>query len=135
MTRTLFAAMLLAGALPAHAADTPQGLVAHYAAEAARDQAGFSADAARGARLYRQRFGVAVELPSCATCHTDEPTAPGKHALTGKPIEPLAPRANDARLTNAKKVEKWLRRNCTEVVGRECSAAEKADFLQFLASR
>lgn len=27
--------------------------------------------------------------------------------------------------------EKWFRRNCTEVVGRECSAAEKADFIVF----
>ena len=38
-----------------------------------------------------------------------------------------------ARFTDPAKTEKWFRRNCTEVLGRECSAAEKADFIQFLA--
>jgi aspartokinase-like uncharacterized kinase len=47
----------------------------------------------------------------------------------------LAPAANPERLTSATKVEKWLRRNCNDVMGRECSAAEKADILQFLIQR
>ena len=72
-------------------------------------------------------------MPSCATCHGDQPTAEGKHIVTGKRIAPLAPAANPERFANSAKAEKWFRRNCQEVVGRECSAAEKADFIQFVA--
>ena len=38
------------------------------------------------------------------------------------------------RKTDAAKTEKWFRRNCNDVVGRECSAGEKADVLSWLAS-
>ena len=32
------------------------------------------------------------------------------------------------------KVEKWFRRNCNDVAGRECTAGEKADVLAWLIS-
>ncbi|MBZ0131275.1 MAG: DUF1924 domain-containing protein [Rhodocyclaceae bacterium] len=35
------------------------------------------------------------------------------------------PRAEAARFTDAAKIEKWFRRNCSEVVGHECTAAER----------
>jgi hypothetical protein len=57
---------------------------------------------------------------------------PGQHAATGKPITALAPAANPQRFTDAAKTEKWFRRNCNDVLGRECSAAEKADVLGWL---
>ena len=60
------------------------------------------------------------------------PTAPGKHAGTGKAIEPLAPAANPKAFTDTAKVDKWLRRNCNDVLKRECSAGEKADLLAYL---
>jgi cytochrome c peroxidase len=132
MKRTLIA-MLLAAALPA-AAETPQQLVAGYAAQAASAQPGFAPSAERGRQFYQHRYAVTDKMPSCATCHTDKPSAQGTHAITGKSIAPLAPAANPERLTSSAKVEKWFRRNCTEVVGRECTPAEKADFLQFLAN-
>jgi hypothetical protein len=69
---------------------------------------------------------------SCASCHTEDLTQAGRHARTGKPIEPLAPSVNANRLTDPKKVEKWLRRNCRWTLGRECSASEKADFLAYI---
>jgi hypothetical protein len=47
-----------------------------------------------------------------------------QHASTGKPIGALAPAFNRERFTDPAKVEKWFRRNCNEVMGRECSAAE-----------
>ena len=50
----------------------------------------------------------------------------------GKRIEPLAPSANPQRFTDAAKVEKWFRRNCTDVLRRECSAQEKGDFIAWL---
>ena len=60
------------------------------------------------------------------------PTQAGKHAATGKSISALAPAFNPERFTDPAKVEKWFRRNCRDVVGRECSAGEKADLLAWL---
>ncbi|MGB5833069.1 MAG: DUF1924 domain-containing protein [Thiohalocapsa sp.] len=72
---------------------------------------------------------------SCATCHTADLTKTGRHAKTGKPIEPLAPSVNPTRLTDPKKVEKWLLRNCRWTLGRECTGAEKTDFLSYIKSQ
>ena len=69
---------------------------------------------------------------SCASCHGTPPTGDGKHASTGKAIRPLAPAANPERFTDAAKTEKWFRRNCNDVVGRECSTNEKADVIAWL---
>jgi hypothetical protein len=69
---------------------------------------------------------------SCASCHGTPPVATGKHASTAKPIAPLAPAANAERFTDTAKVDKWFRRNCNDVVKRECSAAEKADVMAYL---
>jgi len=69
---------------------------------------------------------------TCATCHGAIPTRTGKHAATGKAITPLAPAFNPKRFTDAAKTEKWFRRNCNDVVGRECTSAEKADLLAWL---
>ena len=56
----------------------------------------------------------------------------GKHAATGKTIGALAPAFNADRFTDAAKAEKWFRRNCKDVAGRECTAGEKADVLAWL---
>ena len=69
---------------------------------------------------------------SCASCHTDDLTRPGRHAKTGKPIEAMAPSVNPERLTDQAKIEKWFRRNCRWAMGRECTAAEKTDFLAYI---
>ncbi len=71
---------------------------------------------------------------SCASCHGMPPTRPGKHAGTGKAIAPLAPGFNPKAFTDEAKVDKWFRRNCKDVLGRECSATEKADVLAYLGS-
>lgn len=133
MNKLVFA-LLLGAALPA-IAETPQQMLSNYAAEAAKAQGGFSASAERGRQFFLQKRSLKEQMPNCAACHTDDPKAAGSHAITRKSIDPLAPAANGQRFTDLAKTEKWFRRNCTEVVGRECSAAEKADFLQFLLSR
>jgi hypothetical protein len=56
----------------------------------------------------------------------------GKHAGTGKLISPMAPAFNPQRFTDAAKSEKWFRRNCNDVMGRVCTADEKADVLAWL---
>jgi hypothetical protein len=71
---------------------------------------------------------------SCASCHGTPPTQQGKHASTGKVIKPLAPAFNPLAFTDSARVDKWFRRNCKDVLSRECSAAEKADVLAYLIS-
>lgn len=119
--------LLLAGAAPA-LAETPQQLLSAYSAEAG---SGFTPSAERGRELFARKWGVSREMPDCTSCHTGDLNAEGKHVITGKRIAPLAPAVNPERFTSAKKVAKWFKRNCTEVMGRECTAAEKADFIQF----
>jgi len=118
-------------ALAAHAG-TPAELLAEYRLEAAREHAGFQTSARRGAEFYTREFGHSPRLPSCASCHTSDPRQNGRHAVTDKPIQPLSPQAETRRFTDRAKVEKWFRRNCSEVVGRPCTAMEKADLLAWL---
>ena len=94
-------------------------------------QAGAPAQAARGQTLFSSKHGKEW---SCSSCHTATPTVEGKHATTGKAIAPLAPAFNPERFADAAKAEKWLRRNCNDVMGRECTAGEKADILAWLLS-
>jgi mono/diheme cytochrome c family protein len=112
----------LAGA----AATSPAQLLAEQ-----QQLAGTPADAARGRQFFTSRHGREW---SCSSCHGETPTQPGKHASTGKTIGPLAPAFNAERFSDTAKVEKWFRRNCNDVVGRECSAGEKADVLAFLST-
>ncbi len=123
--RTMLCALLaLAGASAPVSAATPSELLAGYAA-----QAGAAAQAPRGQQLFTTQHGREW---SCATCHGPVPVQPGKHAATGKPIDALAPQHNAQRFTDSAKVEKWFRRNCNDVIGRECTASEKADVLAWL---
>jgi hypothetical protein len=118
-------AVLLACAVAAGAqAATPAELAAGYAA-----QAGTTPSAERGQQFFTARHGAEW---SCASCHGTPPTQAGRHAATGKAIGALAPGFNPQRFTDAAKVEKWFRRNCNDVAGRECSAGEKADVLAWL---
>jgi uncharacterized membrane protein len=109
---------------PAQAQTTPAEQMAAYVA-----QSGQPAQAARGQEFFTAKHGKDW---SCSTCHTAKPTVEGKHATTGKVIAPMAPAFNAQRFTDAAKTEKWFRRNCNDVVGRECTAGEKADFLSWL---
>jgi cytochrome c553 len=71
---------------------------------------------------------------SCTSCHTRNLKQTGKHVRTGKTIKPMAPSANPERLTDRKHVEKWFKRNCKWVLGRECTPQEKGDYLSYLQS-
>lgn len=124
---SLIALIALSGAA---LAETPRQIGDAYAAA---QGGGYRATAARGAEFFARKFNVSEKMPACATCHTDSPAQAGRHAITGKTIKPLAPAANGERLSDPAKVEKWFTRNCKEVVGRECSAGEKSDFVAFLA--
>ena len=114
------------GAEPACAprAATPAELLDGYVAAARAP-----GDARRGQAFFTQRHGGEW---SCASCHQALPTQAGKHAGTGKEIGALAPAFNPRRFSEPAKVEKWFRRNCKDVLERECSAGEKADVLAWL---
>jgi mono/diheme cytochrome c family protein len=123
-----FATALLAvaaiGSSQAGIAATPAELLAGYRAQAAA-----APSPERGQQFFTTRHGKEW---SCASCHGAVPTQAGKHAGTGKSITPMAPAFNAARFTDQAKTDKWFRRNCNDVVGRECSVAEKADVLSWL---
>jgi cytochrome c peroxidase len=112
---------------PAMAVDAAT-LLAEY-----RAKAGSAASPARGEKLFNTNFGRDLGF-SCASCHGPVPTRTGKDQVTDKPIAPLAPAANAKRFTDRKRVEYMFRVNCTDVVGRECTAGEKADVLAWLIS-
>lgn len=94
-------------------------------------QAGASGQPQRGQVFFNSRHGGEW---SCASCHGTPPTTDGKHASTGKAIAPLAPAFNPRGFTDEAKVDKWFRRNCKDVLSRECTAQEKADVLAYLLS-
>ncbi|MEZ5512691.1 MAG: DUF1924 domain-containing protein [Steroidobacteraceae bacterium] len=120
----IFAAATLLSAVAAAVAATPDQLLASYTG-----QASMTPSALRGQQFFNVTHGKDW---SCASCHGAKPVQRGKHMATGKPIAPLAPAANPDRFVEAAKTEKWFRRNCNDVVGRECTLAEKADVLSWL---
>jgi hypothetical protein len=128
MTRIASLSLTLAAIVallsPAAHAITPAEQLAAYSA-----QAGAPAQSARGEQFFTSKHGKDW---SCASCHTASPTVDGKHASTGKLISTMAPAFNPQRFTDTAKTEKWFRRNCNDVVGRECSVSEKADVLAWL---
>lgn len=120
--------LTLPGSLLAN--DTVTNLLAEYRGQATQT---FSVEAGR--QLWNQTFPAADgSQRSCTSCHTTDPKQAGKHARTGKNIDPLAPSANSQRFTQTKEVRKWLLRNCKWTLGRECTAQEKGDVLTYLNS-
>ena len=83
----------------------------------------------RGEQFFNTKHGKEW---SCASCHENPPNHDTKHIVTGKVIKPLSPNINIERFTDQAKVEKWFKRNCNDVLGRECTNQEKADVLSWL---
>ncbi len=106
-------------------AAAPQDFLKAYEAQSGK------ASVTRGEQFFNAKHGKEW---SCASCHENPPNHDTKHVVTGKVIKPLAPSANSARFTDEAKVDKWFKRNCNDVLGRECTAQEKADVLAWLIS-
>lgn len=120
--------------LPAVAAGGPrEEIVARYAVQAQRSPSGVSAfSAERGRILHTQKFaGGKPDTPACTSCHGADPRRSGQ-TPAGKPIEPVAVSTAPTRYADFAKVEKWFKRNCNEVLGRECTATEKGDWLTYM---
>lgn len=136
MNRTLSIAVA-AGATFATIFATPvsagsrEDLLAQYATAA--KSAGFSA--ARGQTLHTQNFaGGKADTPACTSCHGKDPRGAGRTPI-GKAIDPVAVSVTPTRYTDPAKVEKWFKRNCNEVLGRECTPQEKGDWLTYVSSQ
>jgi hypothetical protein len=118
-----------AGAASASAVDD---LLVRYRAQGAGE---FDAAAAETQWTRPSVDTVTGDTRRCSSCHTANLKVMGKHATTGKAIEPLAPSVNRERLTDAEKIEKWLARNCKWTLGRECTPQEKGNFLVMIRSK
>jgi hypothetical protein len=131
MSRVLYVAgfILLISASPPTLADTPAQILAAIKADAAKTAGFQDFSAVRGEKFFQEKHGNEL---SCTSCHTTNPAAKGKHAKTDKPIDPLAPSANGERFTEMKKVQKWFKRNCNDVLERLCTAQEQGDVLSYL---
>ena len=112
-------------------ADTVSDLLAIYTNQGAGP---FSSEAGQSLLLSQ---GITKDgmVRSCTSCHGEQLNKKGKHIVTDKIIQPMAPSVNSERITDQKKVEKWFRRNCKWTFGRECTAQEKGDFLSFLKTQ
>lgn len=89
---------------------------------------------AEGEKLFRnERINSENEKISCMTCHTSNPKSEGL-TRANKVIEALAPVVNKERFTDMAKVEKWFKRNCKDVLERECTLTEKGNFTKYMMS-
>ena len=104
-------------------AATPQELLKTYESQSGK------ANPTRGEQFFNAKHGKEW---SCASCHENPPNHDTKHIVTGKVIKPLSPYANPARFTDEAKADKWFKRNCNDVLGRDCTAQEKAYVLAWL---
>lgn len=121
---------MLAATQAVPAAETPTEILSGFEAIAKQTDPGFRGfSPSRGEQFFKATHGGEW---SCASCHGNDATTTGKHAKTGKLIEPLAPAANPKRFTDPAKVEKWFKRNCNDVLSRACTAQEKGDVLAYL---
>ena len=94
---------------------------------------GFSAE--RGHAFWTAAHaGGKPDTPSCTSCHTSDPTAAGQ-TRAGKQIAPMAVSKTPDRFTDSAKVEKWFGRNCSTVLGRDCTPVEKGDVITYLAGK
>ncbi len=111
-------------------------LLDYYAQQAkSSDPAFVGFSAARGETLFKSNFtGGKPETNACTACHTNDPRKPGQ-TRAGKDIDPMAASVTPQRYTDLEKAEKWFGRNCNNVLGRECTAQEKGDFIAFMVTQ
>jgi len=141
MLKIFLAAAIVTGTalLPAVASADParDAILAGYLTQAkAEDPAFTDFSAERGQAFYlATQTGGKPDTTACQACHGADPRVAGKNVKTGKVIEPMAVSANPKRFTVAEDIEKWFGRNCKDVLGRACTAAEKGDYVTFLVSQ
>jgi hypothetical protein len=129
-------ATLLAGAATAANADiaNAEKLAHKYTVIAKSVNANFSGPSVADGKFFfnRKIKTAAGKVLACAYCHTSNPADEGKHAVTGRAIRPLSPAINFKRFNDIDKVEEQFTQHCNDVIGSDCTAAEKANFITYL---
>ena len=134
-TNILIAALLGFMAISAHADVTNAvKLEKKYAAIAKTANPEYSSPSAVDGKFF---FNRKIKLANgkeaaCASCHTSNPADEGKHIVTGKPIKPLSPNVNYKRFSDVDKVEEQFTKHCNDIIGSDCTAAEKANYIAYL---
>lgn len=135
---TLLGVML---AIPAQAdSSTAQKLADKYAAEAKAADPNWSGPTAEEGKAFFTREVIQFKGDrnnpgkpiACASCHTTNPADAGRHVVTGKKIAPLSPAVNVKRFSDMAKVERGFTKHCNEVVGSDCTSAEKASYITYV---
>ena len=130
---TLFIAMALASVAAQADQASAQKLADNYAVIAKNiDPASKGLSADDGKAFFNRELTIRGKQIACASCHTANPADAGKHAVTKKVIQPLAPAANAKRFSNLDKVEKNFEKHCLDIIGRDCTAQEKGNFIAYL---
>ncbi len=128
--------LFLFGATSAQANPSRDAILADLQDQARAESPAFrDFSSKRGAKLFaRSHIGGKPETPSCTSCHGATPFLSGQ-TRAGKVIDPMAVSKSPNRYSDPKKVAKWFFRNCRSVLGRECTAQEKGDYLAFMISQ
>lgn len=137
MRNKLIVALLIAlGVLSLNAqadVETAKAFARKYAVVAKNinpDFKGFYPD--MGRNFFKRELTLKGQQVSCSSCHTDNPANPGKHIVTHKPIKPLSPVIEKTRFSNLEKVEEKFVEHCNEILGRDCTAQEKGNYIAYL---
>lgn len=113
--------------------ESAKKLAERYAAIAKNINPNFAGlSATDGETFFKRELTIKGKPVACASCHTANPADAGRHVVTGKPIRPLSPVVNDKRFADLDKVEKNFTSHCNDIIGRDCTAQEKGDYIMFL---
>ncbi len=122
-----------AGSAQANVANAEK-LVNIYSAIAKHDNPEYAGPTAADGKFFFNRkikLGNGKEM-ACASCHTANPADNGKHVVTGKAIRPLSPAVNAKRFEDFEKVQEKFTQHCKDIIGSDCTAAEKASYITYL---
>lgn len=109
-------------------------LVSIYTAIAKHDNPEYTGpNAADGKLFFNRKIKLAnVKEMTCASCHTTNPANEGKHIATGMVIRPLSPLVNAKRFEDIEKAQEKFTRHCIQIIGSDCTAAEKSSYISYL---
>jgi hypothetical protein len=123
MVKKVFLVFAMMALVKAALSTVPSDLLMAYEASSGKSSP------TRGEQFFNKKHGKEW---SCASCHENPPNHDTKHIVTGKVIKPLSPNVNPERFIDQAKADKWFKRNCNDVLARECTTQEKADVLAWL---
>ncbi|MDD2934539.1 MAG: DUF1924 domain-containing protein [Methylotenera sp.] len=135
-THLILAALLGLATFSAQAASpitNAEALTKKYVSIAQTVNPEFVSSVTEGKMFFNRKIKTANgKEMACASCHTTNPANVGKNIITGKSIAPLSPAVNKKRFKDIEKVEEKFTEHCNEIIGADCTAAEKANYIIYL---